>query len=122
MQGSILGRVKSQLVGYEGVTVLDRFEPTTQLCPCCLKKNKLNLSQRTYKCDCDYQEDRDVHAAKNMIFIALNKEKLNNKVGQELPDVKPVEMKSDFVELRSNKAFVNEAGKVQLEETQVEAT
>ncbi len=89
------------------------------MCPCCLKKNKILLSQRTYKCDCGYQEDRDVHAAKNMIFIALNKEKL---VGQELPDVKSVEMKSDFIELRSNKAFINEAGKVQLEETRVEAT
>ncbi len=122
VQGSILGRVKAQLINCEGVTVLDRFEPTTQLCPCCLKKNKLKLSQRTYKCDCGYQEDRDIHAAKNMIFIALNKEKLNNKVGQELSDVKPVEMKLDFVECKLDKAFVNEAGKVQLEETWVEAT
>ncbi len=52
-------------------------------------------------------------------FTALNKEKL---VGQELPDVKPVEMKLDFVECKLDKAFVNEAGKVQLEETWVEAT
>ncbi len=122
VQGSILGRVKAQLINCEGVTVLDRFEPTTQLCPCCLKKNKLKLSQRTYKCDCGYQEDRDVHAAKNMIFIALNKEKINNKVGQELPDVKPVKIKLDFVERKLDEAFVNEAGKVQLEETRVEAT
>ncbi len=57
-----------------------------------------------------------------MIFIALNKEKINNKVGQELPDVKPVKIKLDFVERKLDEAFVNEAGKVQLEETRVEAT
>ena len=27
------------------------------------------LSQRTYTCECGYAEDRDVHAAKNMLAI-----------------------------------------------------
>lgn len=30
----------------------------------------MTLADRVYECSCGYQEDRDVHAAKNMIAIA----------------------------------------------------
>ena len=30
----------------------------------------LSLTDRTVECECGYTEDRDVHSAKNMIFIA----------------------------------------------------
>ena len=33
-------------------------------------KNDLALADRTYVCTCGYQEDRDVHTAKNIINIA----------------------------------------------------
>lgn len=71
MQHSCLGIVKSKLMALPNVVVLDRFIPTTKLCPRCHSiKNDLTLADRTYVCSCGYQEDRDVHAAKNMLEIA----------------------------------------------------
>ena len=71
VQHSCLGIVKSKLMALPNVVVLDRFIPTTKLCPKCHSlKNDLTLADRTYVCSCGYQEDRDVHAAKNMVEIA----------------------------------------------------
>lgn len=71
VQHSCLGTIKSKLMALPNVVVLDRFIPTTKLCPKCHSiKNDLTLADRTYVCSCGYQEDRDVHAAKNMIEIA----------------------------------------------------
>ena len=49
--------------------MLDKYIPTTKWCPRCHKLNELSLNDRTYKCECGYQEDRDIHAAKNMLVI-----------------------------------------------------
>ncbi|NJL70666.1 MAG: transposase, partial [Candidatus Competibacteraceae bacterium] len=38
---------------------VDRFFPSTQLCPSCGQKNKLSLSDRMYVCDCGFVRDRD---------------------------------------------------------------
>ena len=55
------------------------MEPTTQMCPNCGSLHKLSLTQRTYKCpNCGYEEDRDIHAAKNMILIGS---KMYNRAG-----------------------------------------
>ena len=62
----ILGRVKSRLSVHNRAVMLDRFLPTTQLCVCG-RKNKIPLSERMYSCECGYREDRDIHAALNMI-------------------------------------------------------
>ena len=71
VQHSCLGTVKSKLMVLPQTVVLDRFIPTTKLCPKCHSvKNDMTLADRTYVCSCGYQEDRDVHAAKNMIGIA----------------------------------------------------
>ncbi len=71
VQHSCLGTVKSKLMALPQTVVLDKFIPTTKLCPKCHSiKNNLSLADRTYVCSCGYQEDRDVHAAKNMISIA----------------------------------------------------
>ena len=71
VQHSCLGTVKSKLMALPNVVVLDRFIPTTKLCPNCHSvKNDITLANRTYECFCGYHEDRDVHAAKNMISIA----------------------------------------------------
>ena len=80
---SVLGRVKHKLKQSKRVIILNKYEPTTQLCPNCSTKNKLSLSERTYKCSCGYEKDRDIHAANNMILI-----------GQGLTDFKPVELKA----------------------------
>ena len=36
----------------------------------CDISNKLNLSDRIYKCSCGYTADRDIHAAQNMLYFA----------------------------------------------------
>lgn len=33
------------------------------------EKHSIGLDERTYSCECGYQEDRDVHSAMNMITI-----------------------------------------------------
>jgi len=43
--------------------VVDKFFPSTQLCPQCGKKNKLEQSERIYNCSCGYSADRDVKSA-----------------------------------------------------------
>ena len=47
--------------------IVDRFYPSSKLCHCCgaIKKG-LNLSDRIYKCDCGYIEDRDFNASLNL--------------------------------------------------------
>ena len=69
MQHEILGRVKSKTKKLDNCHVLNKWLPTTQLCPKCFSKHKMPLSERTYTCECGYTNDRDVHAAKNMILI-----------------------------------------------------
>ena len=53
----------------DNVIILDKYIPTTKWCPRCHKLNELSLNDRTYICECGYQEDRDIHAAKNMLVI-----------------------------------------------------
>lgn len=48
--------------------VADRWYPSSKLCNCCGKiKKDLKLSDRIYRCECGYIEDRDVNAAKNLM-------------------------------------------------------
>ena len=71
VQHSCLGTVKSKLMALPNVVILDQFIPTTKLCPKCYSvKNDMTLADRVYECSCGYHEDRDVHAARNMIEIA----------------------------------------------------
>lgn len=78
IQHSILGRVKAKLKTKPNVHTLSKWCPTTQLCTCCGNKIKLPLNEHTYICpECGYKEDRDIHAAKNMVWF------YENKVGTE---------------------------------------
>ena len=47
--------------------VVDRWFPSSKTCHCCgaIKKD-LKLSDRIFKCDCGYSEDRDFNAALNL--------------------------------------------------------
>ena len=65
--------------------VIDKYFPSTQLCPNCGLLNKYSLDQRVYSCSCGYLEDRDIHAARNI----LNKGLL--KLGTEHTKAMPVE-------------------------------
>jgi len=47
--------------------VIDRFFPSSKLCNNCGSiKEDLKLSDRTYKCECGYENDRDVNASYNI--------------------------------------------------------
>ena len=47
--------------------VVDRFYPSSKLCHCCGQiKKDLKLSDRVYKCNCGYVEDRDFNASLNL--------------------------------------------------------
>ena len=49
------------------VRVVDRFYPSSRRCHCCGKvKKDLKLSDRIYRCECGYQEDRDYNASLNL--------------------------------------------------------
>ena len=54
--------------------MIDRWFPTTKLCVNCGAYNdNLKLSDRKFVCsECGTIDDRDIHAAKNMIWIYDN--------------------------------------------------
>ncbi|MBQ3646409.1 MAG: transposase, partial [Synergistaceae bacterium] len=73
VQHSILGIVKAKLMKNERVVVLPKKVATTKTCPNCGRINKeITLSDRIFECQCGYKEDRDIHAAKNMIMLSKN--------------------------------------------------
>lgn len=69
VQHSCMGLVKAKLKALPQTIMLDKWIPTTKWCPKCHKKHDISLDERTYVCECGYQEDRDVHSAKNMLAI-----------------------------------------------------
>jgi putative transposase len=83
IQYSVLGRIKSRLIRHENVVVLSKWEPTTKLCRICGNKVELKQSDRIFRCNCGVVEDRDIHAAKNMIYLG--------QLGTEYTENKPVE-------------------------------
>ena len=71
VQHSCLGTIKAKLKVLPQTVVLDMQIPTTKLCPKCGTVNKfITLEDRTYRCRCGYELDRDTHSARNMIIIA----------------------------------------------------
>jgi putative transposase len=88
VQHSILGRVKAKLIRHSRVVVLSRFVPTTKSCECGYLHKELKLWDRTFVCPkCGFSEDRDTHAAKNMIRYGKK-----NTVGQGLSKITPVDI------------------------------
>ena len=91
VQHSVLGLVKAKLIMHERVTVLPANTPTTKYCPVCGKlKKDITLADRVHECSCGYSEDRDIHAARNMIL--LNKA---NPVGRRELLTPPLERTQD---------------------------
>ena len=69
LQCSILGRVKAKLEQSSRAVMLDRYLATTATCICGYK-TKHEPGKRTFVCSaCGYSDDRDIHAAKNMIRL-----------------------------------------------------
>ena len=70
VQHSCLGMIKARLKAMDNSVVIAKFIPTTKFCRCCGSiKNDLKQEDRIYECHCGHVEDRDVHAAKNMVWI-----------------------------------------------------
>ena len=69
VHSSILGRVKAKLANHDRVIMLNRWAATTATC-ICGTKTPHDVSQRVFTCThCGYTEDRDTHAAQNMIRL-----------------------------------------------------
>jgi putative transposase len=51
--------------------VVSKWFPSTKLCPQCGVKNKTKLSDLIYSCQCGYSQDRDLHAARNILSEGL---------------------------------------------------
>ena len=70
IQHSILGRIKHKLMYSDRVKMLDKWFPTTKYCRHCGSKVTLELKDRIFECPkCKTKEDRDIHAANNMIYF-----------------------------------------------------
>jgi transposase len=80
VQQSILGRILSKLKKCDKTKVVDRLFPTTKMCYRCGEVKKIKLSERRFSCNCGLDEDRDVKAAKTILFVAAGRS-----------DIKPVE-------------------------------
>ena len=53
---------------------ISKWSPSTKFCPNCGSLNRgITLNDRFYKCDCGYEFDRDVHAAKNVKLFGSTK-------------------------------------------------
>lgn len=90
---NVLGLVKAKLSREANVIMLSKSAPTTKLCRSCGEKQSIKLWQRTFSCQCGVVEDRDVHAAKNMVWMYENKQFLKKeKIGVERIKSKLVEI------------------------------
>ena len=70
IQHSVLGRVKTRLMANTRVTVLEKYVATTATCICGVK-TKHAPDKRIFVCaSCGYKDDRDIHAAKNMVRLS----------------------------------------------------
>lgn len=77
IQHSYLGRVKAKLIELQKTGrsfEISKWSPSTKFCPQCGSLNNgITLSDRIFKCNCGYQFDRDVHAAKNVRMFGSTK-------------------------------------------------
>ena len=89
VQHSVLGKVKSKLIQSSNVVVLNKTVPTTKLCTKCGQwHDEIRVWDRTFKCECGVNMDRDIHAAQNMVWF------YENNVGVERTKIKRLEMKA----------------------------
>ena len=105
VQHSVLGLVKAKLMKSERVIVLPASAPTTKYCPVCGKlKRDITLADRVYECSCGYREDRDVHAARNMLLLSRNNTcgtQGINAYGEDIRRLQPEGLSRSLVELGS---------------------
>lgn len=88
---SIMGGIISGLKQNPETLIIDRFFPSTKMCPECGKLNKPLLEDRIFVCECGYQKDRDTHSASNIRIEGLK------QIGMEHTNTMPVEKLLDFL-------------------------
>lgn len=74
--GSVKEKIVSEIKKYNRGYVLSKWYVSTRYCPSCgaiKNKNEITLGDRIFKCECGYQEDRDVNAAKNIKLFGSTK-------------------------------------------------
>jgi transposase len=59
----------------------------------------MTLDKRTYSCQCGYQEDRDIHSAKNMLAIKNLVFSNNNFVPTEHREITLMEFKTSIADI-----------------------
>lgn len=86
VQHSAMGMIKAKLQQSKHCHTINKWLPTTKMCPNCGKiKEKNDLSERWFSCECGYEEDRDIKSAKTILKIGLI------ELGVERIEFKPVE-------------------------------
>ena len=66
----VLGSVKNGLMSRDDTYVLSKWIPTTKMCTECGTRVDMTVRDRVFVCPvCGHTEDRDVHAAKNMLWF-----------------------------------------------------
>ena len=112
-----LGEMRRQLaykLDWAGKTAIiaDRWFPSTQKCSNCgavkTGEARLTLSQRTYRCDCGHEMDRDLNAALNLRQYGVERLGPNaqSSVGQAMPE------REGFAQRPSSHARGGPAGEV----------
>jgi len=96
--GGLKARLKNSL---ETPILVERFEPTSQECYACGKRHELFLSDRTISCDCGWLCDRDLNAALVILKKGLGLS-LDQAVGLDRPELKPLEKEASARILKSN--------------------
>lgn len=85
-----ISRVKAKLICNSRTVVLNRFVPTTQFCFKCGNKTPHRQDRRSFVCSfCGETEDRDIHAAGNMILLGREVRKI---VGVGRAELTPVDI------------------------------
>lgn len=114
VQHSCMGSIKARLMANPNIVVLDRSCPTTKLCRECGEiHHEMTQRDRVFKCDCGVSEDRDVHAAENMLWFA------DHKIGVIKIGVERTKFKRGDLEPLLSDAF---ASQKQVPETNHEAS
>lgn len=76
------------------LTIIDRFLPTSKTCTRCgAVKSKLPLTVRVFTCECGYEADRDINAARNIAaatMLAADRVESRNGRGDLSPDSSPL--------------------------------
>ena len=66
----VLGRVKARLKNHENAVMLPKWVATTAWCSSCGVLTKHDVNMSVFLCSsCGFSEDRDSHAARNMVIL-----------------------------------------------------